>query len=669
MSDLELTLTGGELLAVHEFTVEESVSKLFHVNILARAQKPAVDLSAIIGKPASLRITAGWSFVQKLGARSWNGIVSSIQQVQAQTPETGLSTYTLQIVPELWKLAHRRNHRIFQHKNIPDIVDVLLTEWGIKPVWEVFRAVYPKLEIRVQYGESDLDFVCRLLEEAGIAFSFPDQGGTGSVLRLSDRLHSGMARAPIPYVDNPNREAEKEFLSAVRLGHDVKPGAYVIRDYDYRKPAFQLLANAPPAAAPENAYEQFHYGPGAFLKEECAGGGTPVADDKGIARHEQKHGTDRATTGLQSLRADKRHISFETNTVDLFPGAIFTIENHLHPDLSESTRLLVTAFHIKGSPNDEWFMHGTAIIADPNIPYRPPMRTEKPRIYGVQSATVVGPPGNEIYVDEYGRVRVQFPWDREGKFNDNSSCWMRVSQGWAGTAYGMIMHPRIGQEVLVTFLDGDPDRPIVTGRVYNEVQKVPYTLPTDMTVSTWKSQSSPATGGYNEIKFEDKAGMELVYTQAERDLNKLVKRDEVERTQRNKLSTVDGTEDNVVKGERKTLIESSDHLHVKMDQKVAVDGSLSVSVKVSHQEKVGMNHAVDAGTEIHLKAGVTMVLEAGMRLTIKGPGGFIDIHPAGIDIVGLLVNINSGGSAGTGLGSSPIAPTDALEANPKDTPS
>jgi type VI secretion system secreted protein VgrG len=189
-----------------------------------------------------------------------------------------------------------------------------------------------------------------------------------------------------------------------------------------------------------------------------------------------------------------------------------------------------------------------------------------------------------------------------------------------------------------------------------------------MTVSTWKSQSSPATGGYNEIKFEDKAQKELVYIQAERDLNKLVKRDEVERTLGNKLSTVNGTEDVVVKGIRKTLVESTDHLHVKMDQNVAVDGSVSVKVMVNQQETVGARHAVDAGQEIHLKAGATLVLEAGMRLTIKGPGGFIDIHPAGIDIVGIMVNINSGGSAGSGLGASPTAPLDAAEANPSDKP-
>jgi len=656
MSQIELVLQGGESLTVHDFAVNESISELFSVNIVARAKKPAVDLQGIVGKPASLQITAGWEYVKALGRRSWSGIVSYIEQVQAQSAEAGLSTYRLSIVPDLWKLTQRTNYRIFQHLSIPEIADVLFSEWGIKPVWQVDRGACPPLEMRMQYGESDFNFLNRLLEEAGIAYTFQDLGN-GSTLVLNDSLHTGTARAAIPYVDNPNEAAQKEYVMHVRLGHHVRPGAHAIRDYDFQRPAFVLTGTAPPGMAPENQYEQYHYSPGAFVKE-------PSAGQPGI--HDQTYGTARATRNLQSLRADKREISFSTNTVDLTAGTIFTIANHLHPDLSERARLLITSFSVSGSPDDDWSMNASAVFADPAAPYKPPMKTPKPRIFGVQSATVVGPPGQEINVDEYGRIKVQFPWDREGKFDDKSSCWMRVGQGWSGTGYGLIVHPRIGQEVLVTFIDGDPDRPIVTGRVHNELQKVPYTLPDNKTVSTWKSQSSPATGGYNEIKFEDKAGKELVYVQAERDLNKLVKNDEVERTQRNKLTTINGTEDVVVKGVRKTLIESADHLHVKMDHNVAVDGSVSVTVKVDQQQKITGRHAVDAGQEIHLKAGMTLVLEAGMRLTIKGPGGFIDIHPAGIDIVGTIVNINSGGSAGSGGGSSPTTPLDATEANPSD---
>jgi type VI secretion system secreted protein VgrG len=198
---------------------------------------------------------------------------------------------------------------------------------------------------------------------------------------------------------------------------------------------------------------------------------------------------------------------------------------------------------------------------------------------------------------------------------------------------------------------------------------VPYKLPDHQTVSTWKSSSSPHTGGYNEIKFEDKAGQELVYLQAERDRNQLVKRDDVERTERDRRATVGRDEDVVVKGGRKQLVHKADHLHVKLDQHQKVGGSMSLTVGMSRDEKAGMNHAIEAGANIHVKAGATLVLEAGARITLKAAGGFIDIHAGGIDIVGALVKINSGGAPGSGSGAHPSPPLDAEEAHPKDTPS
>jgi type VI secretion system secreted protein VgrG len=229
--------------------------------------------------------------------------------------------------------------------------------------------------------------------------------------------------------------------------------------------------------------------------------------------------------------------------------------------------------------------------------------------------------------------------------------------------------PRVGQEVLVAFLDGDPDVPIVAGRVFNAQEPVPYKLPDNKTVSTWKSSSSPGGAGYNEIKYDDKAGMELVYVQAQRDYEKLVKRDEVERTGRNKLTTVAGNEDVVVKGVRKQLIESADHLHVKLDRMEQVDGGISLTVAATHQATVGENHLVEAGQQINLRAGTTLLLEAGIRLTIQGIGGFIDINPTGIDIMGTMVRINSIGVPGFGQSAEPKPPEDAQEAQPKDTPS
>jgi type VI secretion system secreted protein VgrG len=670
MSLLELSFASGESsLSVRRIVVQEGISTLFEISVMARSPEPSLDLESLVGRAAGLRALSGYAFAAYGGVRLWTGICSYAEQIQGLPPPPGekpLSTYAIRIVPHLWLLTQRQNSRIYQHLSIPDIVDKLLGEWGVSLVWKIEREQYPKLEYKAQYGESDYAFLCRLLEEAGISFTFPENEGTGSVVTFSDRPQGAPPRGrSVHYVDNPNQSAEIEFVTKVRLHHEVRPGAYTLRDYDFRNPAFALFGDSPKAPAPEEKNEQYHYHPGSVLVEGGKGGGTPFADDKGVARYEQKYATDRATRSLEADRTGKRAVSFETNTVDLWPGIVVGVEHHPHAELSD--RLLVTSLHLEQTMGESWHVSGTAVFA--TEPYRPAIKTPKPQVHGVQSAMVVGPKGQEIHTDEFGRVRVQFPWDREGKGDDGSSCWIRVSQGWAGTGFGMITLPRVGQEVLVGFLDGDPDQPIVVGRVYNAVQQVPYKLPDNRTVSGWKTNSSPEGGGYNEIKLEDKKNLELVYIQAQRNLDKLVKNDETERTLRHHHGTVVGHQDLVVKLSKRELVEQNDHLHVKGDRMEKVDASTSLTVGKDRDEKIGHKHALEAGAEIHLKAGQTVVIESGSRLTVKGPGGFIDIHSSGIDIVGTIVKINSGGSAASGSGASPKLPEDAEEAQPKDTSS
>jgi len=667
MSELELSFASGETsLSVRQVTVSEGVSTLFEVAVVARSEDASLDLEAMVGKPAALRATSGYAFAAYGGGRMWTGICCHAEQTQGLAPAPGerpLSTYALRIVPNLWLLTQRQNNRIYQHLSIPDIVDKLLDEWGVKPAWKVERGQYPALEYKVQYGESDYAFFCRLLEEAGIAFTFPDDAERGSMVTLADSPQSAAPRGTsVHYVDNPSQSSEKEFVTKLRLHHEVRPGAHTIRDYDFRNPAFALFGEAPKAAGAEQKYEQYHYRPGGMLIEGGKGGGTPAADDKGVARSEQRYGKDRATRSLEADRTGKRGISFETNAVDLWPGVVFGIDHHPHAELAE--KVWVTSLHIEHTMGEGWKVSGTALFAAE--PYRPALTTRKPQVHGVQSAAVVGPLGQEIHTDEFGRVRVQFRWDREGKSDEGSSCWIRVSQGWAGTGFGMINLPRIGQEVLVGFLDGDPDQPIVVGRVYNAIEQVPYKLPDNKTVSGWKTSSSPGGGGYNEIKLEDKKGTELLYVQAQKNLDQLVKNDHTERTLQNHHATVVGTQDLVVKLTKKELVEGEEHLHVKGDRMEKIDASTSLTVAENQDVRVGEKHALEAGREIHLRAGQTLVIEAGSRLTLRGPGGFIDIHSGGIDVVGTMVKINSGGSAGAGSGASPRTPDDAEEAQPKD---
>ncbi len=716
MATLELSFDcGDESFSVRRFAVKEAVSTPFTVSVWARTRSQDVDLEAIVGKPASLRIASDLAFGALGGGRTWAGVCSSIEQVKAEP--TGLSTYAVRIVPVLWLLTQRRNHRVFQHLSIPDIADELLREWTIEPVWTVDRGAYPKLDYKVQYGESDYSFLCRLLEEAGISYTFQGGGEEALKLALGDQLHLGEPRKgpPLPYVDNPNEAAEKEYLTRVRLAREVRPGAYAIRDHDFRSPGFALFGEAAKASG-EERLEQYHYTPGGFLIETGKPGDTPVADGSGAPRHDQRFGAERAERALLGERLGRELVSFETNAIDLSPGVVFSIDRHPHADLDPGKKLLVTELSIEGSPDGEWSTSGQAVFAD--RPHRPAIRTPKPKAQGVQTATVVGPKGQEIHTDEFGRVRIQFPWDRKGKNDEQSSCWVRVSQGWAGTGFGMMTIPRIGHEVLVGFLEGDPERPVVVGRVFNAVQQVPYKLPQHKTRSTWKSQSSPGAEGFNEIMFEDLAGKELVYLQAEKNLRKLVKNDETitvgnslhkyvavsefettglnrtevtggnrtEITGANRTTIIGGNraqlvkadevvrtdgsltlyvgrdQDIVVKGLQRERVDKDSHLRVKGKRSQKIDRSSSLTVGKDRHEKVGNNHALDVGKEIHLKAGSTLVIEAAMDLTIKGPGGFLRIDASGVTIEGKLVKINSGGSPGSGSGANPELPEEPIEA-------
>jgi type VI secretion system secreted protein VgrG len=282
--------------------------------------------------------------------------------------------------------------------------------------------------------------------------------------------------------------------------------------------------------------------------------------------------------------------------------------------------------------------------------FRPLRNTPKPLMQGCQTAIVTGPKGEEIYTDKYGRIKVQFHWDRIGEYNEKTSCWIRVAQDWAGKKWGAMFLPRIGQEVIVDFLEGDPDQPIVTGRVYNASSMPAYTLPDEKTKSYIKSNSSKGGGGFNELRFEDKAGSEQIFIHAQKDKDIRVK--EVLKEWIGKDSHL------IIKHDQLEKVEGDKHQQVTGDKNEKVGGTVSLKVGTDHHEKVGSKYALDSGTEIHLKAGMNVVIEAGTSITVKAGGNFINIGPSGIAIKGTMVLINSGGAAGSGGGASPETPTD-----------
>ncbi|MBI4701837.1 MAG: type VI secretion system tip protein VgrG [Deltaproteobacteria bacterium] len=676
MATLELVPfeSGETSLMPTRFEVREAMNLPFVATVWALSPRCDIELGSIVGQAAVLRIAGGQAHVRQLGARSFGGMCSAMELVQAEP--RGASTYRLRLVPWLWRLCQRRNQRIFQRLSVPEIVRRLLEEWRIAHRWEIDEAAYPRFEYRVQYAESDYDFVDRLLREAGISYYFEDPAPgqarppatapvaplPASVLVLSDRAHRHALRpgGPIPHVDRPSEAAQQEFVTAVRLSQDFRPGRLSIRDFDFRlRPDYQLFADAPAAGEPEQRCEQYRYQPGALRIATPPGPSpTPAADDKAVVRSDEPFGAERARRALGAARFERRRVRCATNAPDLRPGVVFAMR-HPRSDL-DGRGLLVSDLAVSGTRQGEWEMEVTASFADE--PLRPPQPPTRPRAYGLESAIVVGPPGEEIHTDEHGRVRVQFHWDREGGRDDESSCWMRVSQGWAGGRYGMLCLPRVGQEVLVGFEEGDPDRPLVMGRTGNATSPTPYRLPEHKTISVWKSDSSPHSGGYNAIALEDAAGREVVFVQAERDYAQLVKRDETRVTRGKLCRTVVQDADLVVEQSKRERVQGDSHLDVGPIGRELVDGSYHTIVGGERHQQVGQNAAFEAGTEIHIKAGRTLVLEAGSGLTIKCGSNFVDIHPEGLDIKGKEVRLNSGGTQGAGSGAAPATAAEAQEA-------
>lgn len=596
-------------LSVRRFSIREGLSQLFEVSAVALSPNSDIDLDAIVGRPASFQLQSGLAHAAS-PARAWTGICSLLEQIR--TEPHGLSTYQVRIVPALWLLTQRRGYRVFQHSTIPDIVSSILQEWSIPATWRIDRAAYPRLEYRVAYDETDFAFVSRLLEEAGISYFFADDGDGHAQLVLADEPQAREPRAggPIRHVDNPNQAAEREHVTEVRIAREIGPGRLTIRGFDFRRKVdVPLVAEAPHVSGPEQRLERHVYAPGAFLAEGGKPADTPVADDKGAVRADEKVGLLRATRLLDAERGASRRIAFRTNVVDLAPGTVFSIDGHAREDLGPTRALLATELHLEGDPTTEWTLSGRAVLAD--RPHRPLHKTPKPHVSSVQSAVVVGPRGEDIHTDELGRVRVQFHWDREGRLDENSSCWIRVSQGWAGGGFGLLALPRVGHEVVVGFFEGDPDQPVIVGRIFNGGSRIPYKLPEHRTVSAFRTATSPATGGYSELRFDDARGAELLHVQAERDLTKIVKLDETETTGRDRILQV-GQKLTLTTGRASIILDGAD-ISIEAEGNVDIRGRRGLWLNDEDEEDEDGVPEVDDGPQVE---------------------GDVEHHADGIDIKG-----------------------------------
>lgn len=634
------TPVGKNALLLRSISGEEGISRLFHFSADLLSENHSIAFKDIVGKQATVSVHLSGD-----DSRHWNGFVSRFATTGG---DNRFTYYRAEIVPWLWFLTRTADCQMFQQKTIPEIIKKVFQDHGFQDFQDRTQGSYPQREYVVQYRETAFNFVSRLMEECGIFYFFEhDESSHRLILADKPQVHKNChGQHKVRFNYTPGSTLLKEdVVRTWGAEQELRPGKYALTDYNFQTPKTSLMANVQTVAeiGGNTSYEIYDY-PGIHLKKA-------EGDTLTKIRMQEEEAVHHLVIGSGNCR------SFAS-------GYKFHMEQHPRHDqdgdylLTEVSHSASVGDSYSGSGNgsqETYENHFTCIPA--SVPFRPQRLTPKPFVQGPQTAVVVGPSGEEIYPDKYGRVKVQFHWDRLGKKDENSSCWIRVSQPWAGKNWGSINIPRIGQEVIVEFLEGDPDRPIITGRVYNDDQMPPYTLPDNMTRTTFMTRSSKNGGSanYNELRFEDKKGSEQIFLNAEKDMDHRVENDSRE--------YIGNDRSLIVKNDQKEKVEGNLHSEVVSNRSEKVGQNLSLQVGQNLQEKSGQNYAHEAGMEIHLKAGMNVVIEAGLELTIKASGGFINIGPAGIAISGTLVLINSGGAAGSGSGSSPEDPQAPDEAD------
>ncbi len=646
-----LTIDGvAHDLQVLEFKGFEALSQPFVFTLELVSEQPDLDLQGLLHQRAFLALSS-----------QGNGIHAYIHQAGRGESGKRLTRYQLILRPQLAYLAHRTNQRIFQQLSVAEIIASILQEHGIMQGAYKFQldASHPKRDYCVQYDESDLHFVQRLCEEEGIHYHF-QHSQNGHVLVFADDQTAFPRLAPVAYQQDSGLVADDPVVKRFGLRLATRTSRVTRRDYDFEKPRLQLEASHKGETKPD--LEDYDY-PGRFTD-----------------RTRGKHLSQRA---LERHRADYQLAEGQSDQPMLLSGHF--LELTAHPRADWNQLWLLNEIHHEGkqpqvleesvtsflggslpsppgrgaggeglpgiSESSDNFHQGyrNHFNATPwDIPYRPPLNHPKPRILGSQSAVVTGPKGEEIHCDQYGRVKVQFHWDREGQADDKTSCWLRVSSSWAGDRYGGIAIPRVGMEVLITFLEGDPDQPLLTGCLYHAEHVVPYDLPANKTRTAFKTLSSPGGGGYNELRIEDRKGQEQIYLHAQKDWDENVENDQKIRIGHERHDTVEANS--------YTELKAEEHRTTHADRKVEIRANDHLTVTNNQHVKIGTGQFIEAGNEIHLSSGLKVVLEAGAELTFKAAGSFVKLDASGITLAGPVVKINSGGGPGSSSGINILKP-------------
>ena len=628
------TTLGGDVLLLQRFKGTEGISRLFKYEVEMLSENGKIAFPNIVGKPVTITMALAD------GQRHFNGLVSRFSQF-GKIDE--LYRYTAEVVPMLWFLDRTVDCRIFQDQTAPEIIQDVLKQSGLEDFKNTLHGSFPKLEYCVQYRETNLNFVSRLMERFGIFYFFEHQETKHTlILANAASAHSYCPGQKSARIDITTGGLDDEdVVTEWSVQQEFRSGKYSLADFNFEKPTSELSGSVSSTInlSGIDGFEIYDY-PGGFKTKDDA-------DQFAKLRMEEEESTHKRIQGAGVCRA-------------FASGYKFDFTDYFRPDANMTCVLTevqheasVGSNYTGGDDVPESYWNTFRCIPHA-VPFRPPVSSRKPILPGLQTAIVVGPSGNEIFTDKYGRVKIQFHWDRSGKYNEKSSCWVRVATIAAGKQWGGIFIPRIGWEVVVAFEEGDPDRPLIVGSVYNAVQMPPYALPDEHTKSTLKTNSSKGGGGFNEIRIDDKKGEEQIFIHGQKDLHLRVKNDVFE--------TILNERHVSIKKDCFSSTTGDNHIEVKGNQNEKIDGTVSLKAGQDLLQKAGMKFATDAGTEIHLKSGTTLTIETGASLTLKVGGNFININPAGVFIKGNMVMINSGGAAGSGSGSSPQAPKAVKEA-------
>jgi type VI secretion system secreted protein VgrG len=606
------TELGTDVLLFDQMSGTEQLGRLSEYRVQLLSTRSDIKIADVLGKPMGVHLDLPGG-----GKRHFGGVVTRFASCGWKG---SLCRYEAVIHPWLWLLTRSSNCRIFQDKSVVDIVKAVCGDAAYGGVVELdagsLSGTYNPLPYCVQYRETDFQFVCRLLETAGIYFYFSHEESKHTMV-LAD---SYGAHATIPGYDTVEysgeagrRIVDQEAVYGWEAAGAILPSSYELNDFDFEKAASSnsgglRVKSTIAAAFSQQAYEMYDY-PGGYV---AAGDGTALARGRMEALHGQ----------CEEIRAD-------TNARGLYPGGLFALKEH--PRSDQNRAYLVTSARYElvgddyatggGTPADMQCQF-TAIGKEHS--YRAPRYYDKPVVRGPQTAMVVGKAGEEIWTDKYGRVKLQFHWDRDGKEDENSSCWVRVAQGWAGKGWGAVFVPRIGMEVIVSFLEGDPDRPLVTGCVYNSDAMPPYDLPAEQTRSTIKSNTSKGGGGFNEIRFEDKKDSEEIFVQAEKDFNRVVKNNDTLKVGFEKADKGDQT------------------ISIKNDQGLDVGGNQTVTITGDQKVTVSKTIVIEATTSIELKVGGSSIKMEPAKITVKSAEIMVESDANTTIKAGAMMQIKSG---------------------------